>query len=456
MKTLTALLIGVTLISFATNEPVPRHNVYFPWNSSELNGSPARVVESVYLKTAAGNQVRFGIKGPISNVHNTAEKNRITTERANSIVKLIDQLRSEEDQVEVINVSPLHGPSNTDQAMAAPIDLEILVTKAPGWVEPAFTSIEDYLPLEVQHFTINPREDNRLVGNQGTVINIPAFCLELRNGSVPSEMNVELTEVYGNGQIVNADLHTNSNGRMLETGGTINLTANANGSTAQVANEKKIDLEFPFGEEDPAEDMLVFNGRVDRAGNFDWAEPNASMNSKGSLRETFYINDELVSKEEYYARMQEWEDRKAEYEREKQEREQLDANYETANANGDALDAYLLSTDELGWINCDRFYDVEEKTDLIVMVDTALRPSVRMVFDNISSVMNGYYDPRQGTVVFRDIPVGEAVRIVGYSIVDDLPYMANRRTTISSDLKMDLLLAATTKKQMETELASLN
>ncbi len=293
MKTLTALLIGVALISFATNEPVPRHNVYFPWNSSEPNGSAARVVESVYLKIAAGNQVRFGIKGPISNVHNTAEKNRITTERANSIVKLIDKLRSEEDKVEVVNASPLYGPSNSDRAMAMPIDLEVLVTKAQGWVEPSFTSIDEYLPMEVQHFTINPREDNRLVGNQGTVINIPAFCLELRNGSVPSEMNVELTEVYGNGQIVNADLHTNSNGRMLETGGTINLTANANGSAAQVANEQKIDLEFPFpfGEEEPAADMLVFNGRADRAGNFDWVEPNASINLESSVRETFYIND---------------------------------------------------------------------------------------------------------------------------------------------------------------------
>jgi len=459
MKTIFSLLLAAALISFTTDQTIPRHNVFFPWNTTELKGTSAAVVESVYKKLPSGEKIRFGIKGPISNVHSTAEKNRINSERANSIVALIEQIKSENDNVEVVTITPLYGPSNSDRGITAPIELEVLLTKAPGWIEPDFTSVDDYLPLHVQSFTINPREHNRLVGEQGTVIDIPAFCLELKNGSVPGEMTVQLTEVYGNGQIVNANLHTNSGGRMLETGGTINLEANAFGKPAQVARGEEISLEFPYGfmdEEMPEEDMQVFNGRVDRVGNFDWVEDRATGTSQGGFRETFYINDELVSKEEYYRIMQEWEDRKIERERERREREQLNENYEVASANGEALDAYLLSTDELGWINCDRFYDVEEKTDIIVMVDTSLRPSVRMVFDNIASVMNGYYDPKAGSVTFRDVPAGEAVRIVGYSIKDDVPYTANRSAVVRQDLQMELALAATTKAQMQAELASLN
>jgi len=459
MKTFFALFLSTALISFTTSQTVPRHNVFFPWNSTELKGTSAAVVESIYKKLANGNKVRFGIKGPISNVHNTTEKNRMTSERANSIVALIEQIKSEDDKIEILTITPLFSPTNSDRGMTALLELEVLLTKAPGWIEPAFTSIDDYLPLPVQSFTINPREDNRLVGEQGTVINIPAFTLELKNGSVPSEMTVELTEVYGNGQIINANLHTNSRGRMLETGGTVNLEANAYGKPAHVAKGEAVGIEFPYRfmeEKLPEEDMQVFNGRVDRAGNFDWVEDRATGTTQAGYRETFYINDELVSKEEYYRRMQEWEERKAERERDRLEREQLNENHEVASANGEALDAYLLSTDELGWINCDRFYDVEEKTDIIVMVDTAYRPSVRMVFDNIASVMNGYYSPKAGTVTFRDVPAGEAVKIVGYSIKDDIPYMANRNVVVKQDLKMDLALTATTKAQMQSELVSLN
>ena len=125
-------------------------------------------------------------------------------------------------------------------------------------------------------------------------------------------------------------------------------------------------------------------------------------------------------------------------------------------ANSKAMDAYLLASDELGWINCDEFYDVEQKTDVIVYVDTTYRPSVRMVFDNINSVMGGDYNQQSGTVTFRDIPVGESVRLVGYSIMDGTAYMANRSVVVSNDLKSDLKLVATTKQEMEAELASLN
>ena len=136
------------------------------------------------------------------------------------------------------------------------------------------------------------------------------------------------------------------------------------------------------------------------------------------VREEFYINDVKVSKEEYLARMQAWEDRKAERERQEAEwAKEEEINNEIA-ANGEAMDAYLLQSDQLGWINCDEFYDVENKTDVIVYVDTTYRPSVRMVFDNISSVMGGDYNHRLGTVTFRDVPVGEPVRLVGYSIMD--------------------------------------
>ena len=406
------------------------------------------MVEAVYAKLPAGQQIRFGIEGPISSVHGTVERNRITADRANNIVALLKRIGTEKDVVEIVDVTNPYLIKPLELAAPKPFELEVLLTKAAGWVEPSFTSIDDYLPLPIQTYSINPREDNRLVGAQGTVINIAAYTLELKSGSVPSEMTVELTEVYGGGQLVQANLHTASGGKMLRSGGTILIDANTNGKPAQVARDKHLDVEFPHGEE-VAENMEVFNGRVDRRGNFDWVPKRGTIQRESRVREEFYINDIKVSKEEYVARMQAWEDRKEERERQEEIESQM-------ASNEAAMDAYLLQSDELGWINCDEFYDVEDKTDVIVFVDTTYRPSVRMVFDNINSVMGGDYNQRNGTVTFKDVPVGETVRLVGYSVMDDVPYMANANVLVSEGLKKDLKLSQTTKIEMESELASLN
>lgn len=448
MKILISLLLGVVLVAYNAEETIPRHNVFFAYNSSELSGSPARVVEAVYAKLASGKKVRFGINGPISNVHNTGEKNKITAARAHNIVKLLKRIGKDGDVIEIVDVTNPYRVKPADVDLSKPFDLEVILTKAAAWVEPAFTSIDDFLPLPVQTFTINPQEDNRLVGNQGTVINIPAYTLALLNGSVPSEMTVELTEVYGNGQIVQAGLHTTSNGKMLNSGGTIHLDAHTNGKQARVTTGKELSLEFPHGDGAPSDNMEVFNGRVDRGGNFDWI-PEMKNIRVSETRETFFINGKKVTKEEYYASIQEWENRKAAWEREQEIADQVAANEE-------AIDAYLLKSDQLGWINCDEFMDVENTTEVIVMVDTTLQPSVRMVFDDISSVMNGYYDARAGMVRFNGVPVGRSVRLVGYSIKEDVPYMANTSLTISPKMTKELALKQTTKPQMEAELASLN
>jgi len=455
MKTLLTCLLSIAFISYSYSQTVPRHNVFFPANSSELKNSPARVVEAVYAKLPVGNQIRFGITGPISSVHNTMDQNRITAARAHSILKLLNQITSETDEFIVSDMSNPYFQLQVEFASKRPFELEVLLTKDPSWVEPVFTRIDQFLPLPVQIFTINPREDNRLVGEQGTVINIPAFTLQLKNGSTPDEMTVELKEIYGGGQLVQANLHTASGGRMLRSGGTIHIDAATNGKPAQIAKDKHLDLEFPHGDE-VVDNMEVFNGRVNRSGNFDWIPKAGIMQLESRILEEFYINDVKVSKEEYLAKMQAWADRKAE--RELQEAEwakEKEINNEM-DANSEAMDAYLLQSDQLGWINCDEFYDVENKTDVIVYVDTTYRPSVRMVFDNISSVMGGDYNHRSGTVTFRDVPIGESVRLVGYSIMDGTAYMDNRNVVVSEKLKHNLKLTATTKQQMEAELASLN
>jgi hypothetical protein len=66
----------------------------------------------------------------------------------------------------------------------------------------------------------------------------------------------------------------------------------------------------------------------------------------------------------------------------------------------------------LGNINCDRFYDVDEKTDVIVKLNEFNFDEIRVnvVFNKIKSVIPGYYrEGDMGTIKFSNLPVGEDV-----------------------------------------------
>jgi hypothetical protein len=442
MKTLPILCL-LALVSFGFKPHAPLHNVYFPHDSGQLSGVNAQLVKEVFAKLPDTRTVRFGVMGGFSTTLTMQQRNELSMARAHSIVNLLEANGAETDQIQVTDRYEKYGwPKGSEDAVHE-MALQVEVTKGRPWVAPVLTSIDDYLPLPVQKFTIDPRKDQVITGQQGTEITIPANTLHCKDGSRTATMNMELTEVYGRNQLVNADLHTASNGRMLESGGTVLLEAFCGSSPAAVSPGKDISLSFP-NEGEAKEGMETFIGETDRYGNFNWQQDRSGSYGGITYRDSYYINDKKVSKEEYLAM-------KAQFE----EAEQVERNEVAVAANDEAFDAYLLKSGSLGWINCDRFYDAEATTEFVVNVDTALHPSVRLVFDNINSVMNGTYDPRKGKVVFSGIPVGEKARVVGYSIVNDVPYMASQSITIAPNQTETLRLQQTSKQGMEQQLASL-
>jgi len=438
-----AIISLMVCVSFGFKNHAPLHNVFFPHDSSVLSGANAAMVKEVFAKVPQGQSIRFGVMGGFSSSFTIQQRNRLSIDRANSIVNLLEASGADADQVKVTDRYVKYGWDKGDGQAVHEMALQVEVMKGRPWVAPVLTSIDEYLPLPVQKFTIDPRKDQVIKGVQGTEIKIAANTLCSRNGTVPPSMNIELTEVYGRDQLVNADLHTASNGRMLESGGTILLEAFEGERPAMMALGKEIDVQFP-NDGQTKDGMETFIGSKDRYGNFNWKQDRVSSNAGTRYRSEYYMNGQRISREEYLK-----------YKTMYEEQQQVERNVEAVAASNEVLDAYLLKSGSLGWINCDRFYDAQETTALIVQVDTAQHPSVRLVFDNINSVMNGNYDPRTGRVSFAGIPVGEKARVVGYSIMNDVPYMASQPITVSPNATERLRLQQTTKEGMEQQLASL-
>lgn len=92
---------------------------------------------------------------------------------------------------------------------------------------------------------------------------------------------------------------------------------------------------------------------------------------------------------------------------------------------------YIVSTSNLGWINCDRFYNIpdNEKIDFVVAEYTEGH-QYYLIFKNIKSLIR----PRikQNKIVFTDIPKGEDVKIIGLSFKSQIAHIATQDFTIGS------------------------
>jgi len=92
------------------------------------------------------------------------------------------------------------------------------------------------------------------------------------------------------------------------------------------------------------------------------------------------------------------------------------------NVEASTLDYFVYSATELGWINCDRFYEGEQPlVDYYVMSPPSAAGSVSMIFDDINSVVKGVYE--NGQVVFRGVPSMQKVRLVGIDVIGSQPQM---------------------------------
>jgi hypothetical protein len=76
---------------------------------------------------------------------------------------------------------------------------------------------------------------------------------------------------------------------------------------------------------------------------------------------------------------------------------------------------YILKISKLGWINCDKFYDVKNKTDLLVKADTSSKNSIMIIFKSMKSVLPGYNYSGKVTE-FKDLPAGQEVTVLAYRV----------------------------------------
>lgn len=130
---------------------------------------------------------------------------------------------------------------------------------------------------ETHHFQ-QPHRPLVLIGEEGTELLIPADAFVHADGSpVTSEVEIRLTEVANKQELILSNLPTQSNGRMLVSGGVIHIEALAEGKKVKLAPGKSVLVNFPGGY---IPDMQLFKGEYDVAGTMNWVPMAEAPGSK--------------------------------------------------------------------------------------------------------------------------------------------------------------------------------
>ena len=146
----------------------------------------------------------------------------------------------------------------------------------------------------------------------------------------------------------------------------------------------------------------------------------------------------------------------------RQEKDRILEEFETkydqvGNMSAQTLNNYLFRVNELGWINCDRFYNIpeSEKMELAINDPDQEEERVFIVFKEIDSILRP--GKRNQQYISSRIPKSADVKIVGIKIKDGRPQLAVKETKVDA-LASDYTLEFKTcsLKEMRSTLTALN
>ena len=268
---------------------------------------------------------------------------------------------------------------------------------------------------KVQTYKIDPSEMNVVVGKEGVNIAIRPNTFEDMNGDlVTDEVTIELIEILNYREMINTGKVSTSNGEILVSGGQARIRAFR--GSEELTTNKGIMVTVPKSNISTidGDKMNLFVGNDDE--NFDWEEDlttNVGVFQEGFIGQINPINAFMMN---------------------------IDSLGDTLSGNDSIIFDegpfyyFNFQNENLGWINCDYFWDYPMQTSLTIHTEEQYECSntnTFLVFKSINSVSSiGCY---KNAFVLDNLPIGEEAIIVMVSQIDGQPYFGMQPITIVSN-----------------------
>jgi hypothetical protein len=197
-----------------------------------------------------------------------------------------------------------------------------------------------------------------------------------------TKVNVVVNEFYQMSDIIEAGLTTTCNDKILASGGMVFIGATCMGEKLKLKPHKKIIIKMPTNNYEKG--MRIFLGKQEKE-IVDWeVGPQTKKENAAPVALNLEGPSDGIFSEGY-------------------------------ESETDFQNTYVMEATKLGWINCDRFYEVKEPVNVFVSADTSKNNTVALIFRNMKSVLPGYSYTNRFTE-FHRLPKGEPVTVLAYRI----------------------------------------
>lgn len=138
------------------------------------------------------------------------------------------------------------------------------------------------------------------------------------------------------------------------------------------------------------------------------------------------------------------------------------AAYEAAVEQGPmdqrSLKNYFFAVNTMGWINCDRFYQVaaEDKEPLLVMDEDEQEEMIFVLFTDIRSALRTSKKEGEGFYKTRSVPKGANAKVIGLKVQDGRPLLAVQDITVGELDQIELEYEPRRLSEIRETMASLD
>ncbi|HEX8548131.1 MAG TPA: hypothetical protein VF691_14315 [Cytophagaceae bacterium] len=255
--------------------------------------------------------------------------------------------------------------------------------------------------------TINSAQDMPFIGKKGTKIFASNHDFMFPNGDYANfPIRLEILELFTPKDMILHQMPTVSNGRLLTTGGEVNVKAYKDGQELRLSPWNGMKIEIPSTDVDFS--MSLFYGNTASDGTVNWVEAQF------------------------------------------RDREGQDSNFSRIIPT---KENYQIFPQQIGWINCDRFSSYTGAKTRIKF--SSLKPKLASIvtflyFDGIKSVAQVYGEES------LEVPVGEHVKVicVASKANGDL-YTYSTNFNVHQDQVVEVKLEQTTEADFLANLGSL-
>jgi hypothetical protein len=301
-----------------------------------------------------------------------------------------------------------------------------------------------------QIIKVSSNKPSVVTGRKGTKISINPSDLVTESGKpLGHTIEIELKELTNQSEILRTNAQTVSDGKLLVSGGAYFIGMTSNGEQLMLKEGKTLSVQFPKLTD---KEMGLFYGQRNELGQVNWQKATETFKYSKQQIQAESVNIPLESKKikrksdvesilDYVdgtdtTTTPEGREKFAKWQKETKIAQKL---YDEVGIN------------KFGWINCDRFLDVENKTELYASFnpkDSIKNANVYLVFKDINSVIQAYYYADKSPQ-FENMPVGYKARLIAYTVKDEKVFAYSTDLTIAKGQKLTLDLKEVTEKDFK-------